>query len=89
LPNVNYPFRIVSRLVADVSTRDGILAELELEHSAHEKFEDFGGSLICPYDISKIEPRGKKQWMKQIRENHHAVIYAPRFGEGGVFVPKN
>ena len=79
------PFRIVSRIVQDVTTADGMSVELELECTTHYKFENFGGSLICPYDISKIEISKRKQWMKELSINHHAVIYAPKFGEGGVF----
>ena len=79
------PFRIVSRIVSDVSTNEGMSVELELERMIHEKFEDFGGSLICPYNISGLEPSKRKQWMEDLRATHHAVIYAPRFGEGGVF----
>lgn len=79
------PFRVVSRIVQDVSTNDGMSVELELECSTHEKFENFGGSLICPYDISEMEISKRKQWMAELRANHHAVIYAPKFGEGGVF----
>lgn len=79
------PFRIVSRIVQDVSTSDGMSVELELECVTHRKFEDFGGSLICPYDISGMEPSKRRQWMEELRANHHAVIYAPKFGEGGVF----
>lgn len=85
LSNLTSPFRIVSRIVHDVSTRNGMAVELELERSTHRSFELFGGSLICPYDISKMESSKKSQWMEELRENHHAVIYAPRFGEGGVF----
>jgi len=59
--------------------------ELELECTTHNKFEEFGGSLICPYDISGMEPNKLKQWMEELRASHHAIIYAPRFGEGGVF----
>jgi len=79
------PFRIVSRIVQDVSTTDGMAVELELECTTHDKFENFGGSLICPYDISGMESNKRKQWMEELRASHHAVIYAPRFGEGGVF----
>ncbi|MDE1873278.1 MAG: MEDS domain-containing protein, partial [Thaumarchaeota archaeon] len=82
------PFRIVSRIVSDVSTIDGISAELEIESATHGKFENFGGSLICPYDISKIESTRRAEWMKELRNNHHAIIYAPRFAQGSVFLPK-
>jgi len=85
LSNLIPPFRIVSRIVQDVSTIDGISVELELECSTHDKFDEFGGSLICPYDISEIESSKRKQWMEELRASHHAIIYAPKFGEGGVF----
>ena len=89
LSNLHPPFRIVSRIVHDVSTRNGMLVELELEKTTHHGFESFGGSLICPYDISKMELGKKREWMENLRDNHHTVIYAPRFGEGGVFTSKN
>lgn len=81
------PFRIVSRIVPNVSTIDGISVELELEKSTHQRFDDFCGSLICPYDVSKIEATKKKKWLEELRLNHHVTIYAPKFGEGGVFCP--
>lgn len=85
MSNLNEPFRIVSRIVPDVSTRAGMSVEMELERSFHRSFAGFGGSVICPYDISKMESGRKRQWMGDLRENHHVVIYAPKFGEGGVF----
>lgn len=85
ISNLNQPFRMVSRIVPDVSTRAGMSVELELERSVHRYFEDFGGSLICPYYVSKMESSRKRQWMEDLRANHHTIIYAPRFGEGGVF----
>lgn len=85
LSGLSMPFRMVSRIVADVSTMTRMAVELELERITHQAFEAFGGSLICPYDISKIEHTRKKEWMEKLCENHHVVIYAPRFGEGSVF----
>ncbi len=79
------PFRLVSRIMPDVSTEDGISVELELEHFVHENFEGFGGSLICPYEVTKIESSMRSKWLQNLRENHHTVIYAPKFGQGGVF----
>lgn len=81
------PFRIVSRLVPDVGNKNGIQAELKMEETTHKQFGDFGGSLICPYDVSKIEPTRRQEWMKQLKENHHVVIYTTRFGESSVTCP--
>lgn len=85
LSNLRSPFRIVSRIVKNVSTMNGMSVEIELEQLTHSHFEDFGGSLICPYDVSKIEPSRRTEWMEKLRENHHTVIYAPKFGHGSVF----
>jgi MEDS: MEthanogen/methylotroph, DcmR Sensory domain len=79
------PFRIVGRMIPDVSTLKGMVVEIELESSAHKIFEDFGGYIMCPYDLSKMEKSKSKEWMTGLMQSHHAVIYAPRFGEGGVF----
>ncbi len=84
LSGLQPPFRIVSRIVPDVSTLTGISVEMELERETHDHFDDFGGSVMCPYDLSKIEPSLRKEWLAQLRENHHEVIYAPKFGEGGI-----
>lgn len=82
------PYRIVSRIVPNVSTVDGISAELELERAAQFHFEDFGGSILCPYDISKIEKTMKKKWLEELRVSHHTIIYVPKYGEAGVFSPR-
>lgn len=79
------PFRIVARMIPDVSTLKGMSAEVELETSAHGIFEDLGGYIMCPYELSKMEKSKSSEWMTELMKSHHAVIYAPRFGEGGVF----
>ena len=84
LTGLQTPFRIVSRIVPDVSTLTGISVELELERDTHHCFDDLGGSIMCPYDLSKIETSRRKEWLAILRENHHEVIYAPKFGDGGV-----
>lgn len=84
LSDLQSPFRIVSRIVPDVTTLTGMSVELELERELHLRFDDLGGMVICPYDLSKIETSRRKEWLTELRENHHDVIYAPKFGEGGI-----
>jgi DcmR-like sensory protein len=84
LADLQSPFRIVSRIVPDVSTITGMSVELELERETHRCFDDFGGSVMCPYDLSKIEKSKRKEWIAELVKNHHKVIYASRFGEGEV-----
>ncbi|MDE1867907.1 MAG: MEDS domain-containing protein [Thaumarchaeota archaeon] len=81
------PYRIVSRIVPNVETLDGISVEMELEKETHCHFDNFGGSLMCPYDISKIEPKKRKEWIRELQEMHHTTIYLPKSGQGGVFFP--
>ena len=84
LSGLRTPFRIVARIVPDVSDLIGMGVELELERITQECFDSFGGSLICPYNISKIESTKRGEWLRRLREEHHAVIYAPEFDKGGV-----
>ena len=78
------PFRIVTRIVPNVDTKEGICAELELEHHFHKTFDEFGGSLLCPYDISKIEEKKREKWIEELRQNHHAEICVSKSGQGRV-----
>ena len=78
------PFRIVGRIVTKIDTFDGISVQLELEKKFHKSFDDCRGSVMCIYDLSKIEKTQRKKWMQILRETHHAVIHATKFGEGGV-----
>jgi len=79
------PFRLVSRIVSDVSTAQGISAELKLEDEFHKSFCDFKGTVICPYDITKIENNKTDKTVLRLFERHHAVIYALKSRQGGVF----
>jgi hypothetical protein len=81
------PFRIVARIVPNVNTIEGISAELDLEKLVQHHFEDFCGSILCPYDISKIEKTKRRYWLEELRLAHHVCIYAPKFGQGGAFFP--
>lgn len=87
LLEVKRPFRIVSRIVSDVATIQGISAELEMEKITHDCFDDLGGTIMCPYDVSKIEKSKRLKWVQALYSYHHAVIYIPKIGEGGVICP--
>ena len=79
------PYRIVGRIVPNISTTDGMSVQMEIEKQTHRKFDDLGGSIMCTFDISKIEKSRKKAWLEELRSSHHIVIHAPKFGQGGVF----
>ena len=85
--DVKKPFRVISRIVSDVSTEQGMSAELEMEKMIHACFEDFGGMLMCPYHISSIEKKNRLEWIQSLYSQHHAVIYLPKMAESGVICP--
>ena len=87
LSDVKKPFRMISRIVSDISTEQGMAAELEMEKIVHGCFEDFGGMLMCPYHISSIEKENRLEWVQSLYSQHDAVIYIPKIGESGVICP--
>jgi hypothetical protein len=87
LSGLKEPFRIVSRIVSDVSTIPGISVEVELERLTHECFDNFGGIIMCPYEISQIEKTKRSEWIRSLYSSHHAVIFVPKYGEGGIICP--
>lgn len=78
------PYRIVGRIVSNVSTIEGMTAQLDLERKTHSCFDDLGGSIMCTYDISKIERTKRRAWMEHLRQTHHAIIHVTEFGKGEV-----
>ena len=85
LSDIRSPFRVVGRIIPDVSTLEGISAEIKLEQTFHSTFNNFKGSVICPYHIEKMEATKRKLWFSKLFENHHSAIFAPKDGSGGVF----
>ena len=79
------PYRIVARIVPNVDTIEGISAELELERHLQKTFDEMGGSVLCPYDISKIEKKHRDEWIRELRKNHNVEIYVSKSGQGRVF----
>jgi hypothetical protein len=78
------PFWIVGRIVPEIGTISGMSIELEFEREIHKVLEDLDGSIMCTYDIRKLEQTMKRKWLLGIFSTHHDIIYAPEFGKGGV-----
>lgn len=53
------PYRFVGGTIMDIETKDGMKFSILLEKTRHQHFDEFNGSQICYYDISKIEPTKK------------------------------
>jgi hypothetical protein len=70
------PYRRVGGAISDIETVDGMKFNILLEKTGHQHFDEFNYSQICYYDISKIEPTRKHEWLSSLLRNHHYVIYA-------------
>ena len=70
------PYRFVGGTITDVETKDGMKFSILLEKTGHQHFDESNYSQICYYDISKIEPTRKHEWISSLLRNHHYVIYA-------------
>jgi MEDS: MEthanogen/methylotroph, DcmR Sensory domain len=70
------PYRLAGRMVTDIGTRDGMKIQIIHERTGHQHFDEFNCSQICHYDISRIEPTRKHEWISLLLRNHHYVIYA-------------
>jgi hypothetical protein len=70
------PYRLAGRMVTDIGTRDGMKIQILHERTGHQHFDEYNCSQICHYDISKIEPTSKHEWISLLLRNHHYVIYA-------------
>ena len=79
------PFRFVGSLIADPRSADGMLQGMKLEKIVNDHFEEFGISLLCYYDVRKLERSKREQWIGGFLENHNAVIYTSDAGKPVAF----
>jgi hypothetical protein len=70
------PYRFTGRIIPDVTTKQGIEAELILEHRYHSNFDKYQSSFLCAYPVSAIEETNRPNWITHLMENHHHLIYA-------------
>lgn len=70
------PYRFVGKTVSDIETKDGMKFGILLEKTGHQHFDELNCSLLCYYDISKMEPTRRHEWISSLLRNHHYVIYA-------------
>ena len=74
--SMNPPYRFVGGTITEIGTIDGLKVITWLEKTGHRRFVEYNYSQICLYDISKIEPTRKHEWISSLLRNHHYVIYA-------------
>ncbi len=77
--------RIIGRIVPNVSSLNGICAELLFEHIAHTKFCEGKMSLLCHYNTDEIEEKHKEEWIVSVLQRHHFSFWPTRWLDGIVF----
>ena len=70
------PYRFVGRTIPNVSTNEGIKAELVIENLFHSHFDNYNCSFMCPYNVKDIEKDMRPKWIHQLIKNHHNLIFA-------------
>ncbi len=79
------PFRFAGRTIIDIESVFGMTQGLSLEKTGQEHFDEFDNSQLCFYDIRKMEPSRRDEWVRGLLENHHSVIYASDPGKAVAF----
>ncbi len=70
------PFRFAGRTIPDIESVKGMQQGLELEKSGQGHWGEFGISLLCFYDVRKLERSRREEWARGLLESHHQAIYA-------------
>ncbi len=79
------PFRFAGRTIIDIESVGGMQQGMGLEKIGNDHFEEFDNSQLCFYDIRKMEPSRRDEWVRGLLENHHSVIYASDPGKAVAF----
>ncbi len=82
------PYRFIGRMIPDVSTREGIEAELKIEHKFHSDFDNYDCSFLCTYNVKDIESARRPIWLQELLANHHNFIYATNPEDAVAFDPQ-
>lgn len=72
--------RITGRIIKNINTMEGKLAELSIEKKLHSDIDGLNTSFLCTYLINKTKGQQEIAWTLQTIQNHHNVIYVPQQG---------
>jgi hypothetical protein len=70
------PFRFAGRTITDIESVTGMTQGMMLEKIGNDHFGDFDNAQLCFYDIKKLEPSKRDEWVTGLLKNHSSVIYA-------------
>lgn len=70
------PYRIVAMLIPDTEITEVIDVHIKIEKEFHANFENFDGSMICPYNVKNLGQNNSLDRIQELVNSHHSVIYA-------------
>ena len=74
--NTKPPYRIIGRCIEDITSEEGVKAQLVIENLVHSQFEKYKNSILCIYPVYDIEKTKRPQWLSKLITNHHNLIFA-------------
>ena len=70
------PYRMITMLIPDTEIAEVIDIHIKIEKEFHANFENFNGSMMCPYNLKNLEQNDSRDRVQELVNSHHSVIYA-------------
>jgi predicted transcriptional regulator len=70
------PFRFAGKTIVDTESVDGMLRGMAVEKTENDNFDEFDSAQLCFYDIGKMEPTRRNEWVEGLLGSHGSVVYA-------------
>jgi hypothetical protein len=74
LSESNGPYRIVGRIIHDVSTEIGMSVQLVIEKNVHAVFDKLDSSIMCHYDAKMLSEENHDTMINKLCSSHHQII---------------
>ena len=84
---VKPPCRFVGRSIKDISTDEGMKAELVIENLFHSQFDKYDCSFLCTYPVYDIEKSKRPKWLTRLIASHHNFVFAAEPAKSVIFDP--
>lgn len=96
--NAQPPYRVISRLMRDIYSKERRMASIEVEATCHRGylgslppdnpysfFDHFPGSLMCHYPVDRYSAKTHADWLKNHLSSHHVAVFVPDLSHFRVF----
>jgi hypothetical protein len=68
------PYRIVGRIIHDISTDVGMSVQLVIEKNVHAIFDRLNASIMCHYDATNLSEESRSTMIETLCSSHHLII---------------